>query len=280
MLLLGSLLLPAAGILAAPRRAPAAAEVWCGQLDYGSFAKGAPINISFDASGATATVVLIYDVDAGHNKCSPDHEPGLKVTRNATYMTLAGTGANPDFYSFEGAIDGDNVTGWITSAGQKVGTFTAVKNGPPVVNGCNRCIINECEHWRGELDYPGVSQSAPLNVTISGDTATVDMIFDKNAAGTMCFHDTEPGLTVTRNATHITLGGTGKDPTFYSFGADRQNCELSVPYNIGTTARFLDWEWLLNDSLCATEASIAGDNMTGEITQASSGHRESKQGAT
>ena len=93
MLLLGSLLLPAAGILAAPRRAPAAAEVWCGQLDYGSFAKGAPINISFDASGATATVVLIYDVDAGHNKCSPDHEPGLKVTRNATYMTLAGTGA-------------------------------------------------------------------------------------------------------------------------------------------------------------------------------------------
>ena len=132
LLLLGCLLLPD---LLLPALA-AGPELWCGHLDYGKFAKGAPLNISFDSSGA-ATVGFIFDVDAGGTKCRPQIEPGLKVTRNATHMVLAGT-SSKDFYSFEGAIDGDNVTGWLFDPrvpATKIATFTAVKNGPPVVNG-------------------------------------------------------------------------------------------------------------------------------------------------
>ena len=192
-------------------------------LGGGAFAKGAPLNVTID--GATATVQWIFDHDAGGGKCTGDSETftGLKVTRNATHMALAGTGRNPTFYSFAADISGDKMTGIVETtpgvATSKVGSFTAVRGGLPVTSDCNRCLIHKCEMWRGELDYSPYSKGAPMNVTIAGATARVDMVFDKDASGNVCKLDVESNLKVTRNATHIALAGTGKNPSFYSFVA-------------------------------------------------------------
>jgi hypothetical protein len=118
--------------------AAGAAELWCGSLDYGPYAKGSPLNVSL--TGATATISWVYDTDAGGNTCTHDEEPGLKVVRNSTTIMFDGTGANPDFYSFEAKLDasGTHMTGSVLQSGnpKPVGSFTAVKNGPPNTKKC------------------------------------------------------------------------------------------------------------------------------------------------
>ena len=121
--------------------AGAPAEKWLGSLDYGSYAKGAPFNISI--TGATAVANWVYDTDAGGGSCTPDSEPALKVVRNATDIVLDGSGKNPDFYTFAAKLNsaGDTMTGtvWVSNTGKLApagASFTAKKNGPPNMKKC------------------------------------------------------------------------------------------------------------------------------------------------
>ena len=68
------------------------------------------------------------------------------------------------------------------------------------------------ENWCGEFDYKGFASRAPMNISITGVTATVNQVWDRKAYGChQCCPETELGLKVTRTATHLTLLGNGKD---------------------------------------------------------------------
>ncbi len=131
------MVLLAGGVLAAVAvAAPVASELWYGKLQYGSYAVHAPIN--FTIAGATADASWIYDKDAGGDECVPDNEPSLAVTRNSSFIMMAGTGKNPDFYSFSAHLnaDGTQMNGDMLQGGKPCGTFSAQKNGAPVVKKC------------------------------------------------------------------------------------------------------------------------------------------------
>ena len=79
------------------------------------------------------------------------------------------------------------------------------------------------EHWCGEFDYPGgFATKAPMNISIApnGTTATIHWVWDRKAHGCYnCCPETEPGLLVARNTSHLTLLGNGTVSQYYSFEA-------------------------------------------------------------
>lgn len=91
-----------------------------------------------NSTGETAEAKWIYDKDAGGNTCVPDSEPGLKVSRNTSFIMMAGTGQNPDFYSFSADLsaDGTEMNGNILQGQTPQGTFSAKKGGAPVFKKC------------------------------------------------------------------------------------------------------------------------------------------------
>ena len=118
-------------------RSTAGPEHWCGVFDYEGFASGAPMNISIDDDGATATVNQVWDRKAhGCHSCCPELEAGLNVTRTTTHIAFLGDeGSTSQYYSFEAAFSavGDRMAGNITHGGRTYGSFAAQRNGCPTI---------------------------------------------------------------------------------------------------------------------------------------------------
>ena len=117
-------------------RSAAGPERWCGVFDYEGFASGAPMNISIDGAGATATVNQVWDRKAhGCHSCCPEVEAGLNVTRTATHIAFLGDEGVAQYYSFEAAFSaaGDGMAGNITHGGRTYGSFAAQRIGCPTI---------------------------------------------------------------------------------------------------------------------------------------------------
>ena len=74
------------------------------------------------------------------------------------------------------------------------------------------------ESWCGVFDYKGFAAKSPLNISISGATADIAMVWDQKAHGCKhCCAESEDGLKVTRSATHISFQGDGTASDYYTF---------------------------------------------------------------
>jgi hypothetical protein len=81
-------------------------------------------------------------------------------------------------------------------------------------------VVAGLEHWCGEFDYKDFASRAPMNISITGASATVNQVWDRKAHGChSCCPEVEAGLKVTRTATHITLLGKENATQYYSFEA-------------------------------------------------------------
>ena len=58
-----------------------------------------------------------------------------------------------------------------------------------------------------------------MNISITGDTATINQVWDQHQHCGTCCPQVETGLKVTRTATHITLLGDEGKTQYYSFEA-------------------------------------------------------------
>ena len=142
-------LLPASG---------GAASVWRGTLNYGSYIVNEGMNITIDDDG-TASVSYHFTQNSAKQHCVPVHDD-LAVTMAGGNITLR-PGTSGGYYSFEGTISGALMKGSMLSPGagdsasargaaaaagrraswEKVGSFTATKDGPPQPIECLRPTV-------------------------------------------------------------------------------------------------------------------------------------------
>ena len=130
--LVGAMLTTAA---ASPVPARALPAVWAGTLSFDEAnlqTKDVPLNVTIRlGQPATAGFSWYFTRSAGTEICRGQLEPTLAWSVSSSgLVTAEGTGANPDFYSFQGQLDGttDTINGTIyhppLSQKQACGSFT------------------------------------------------------------------------------------------------------------------------------------------------------------
>jgi hypothetical protein len=137
-----------------------AQQQWAGTLSFDDESLATtdvPLNATTGASAASFS--FYFNRNSGGRRCAHQLEPSLQWSLNGSEATALGDGADPNFYTYQGALsaDGGAIVGGVVyhppfSARQRVGTFTLRK-----VNATNPQMPSPCTaHASGGANPTGL----------------------------------------------------------------------------------------------------------------------------
>ena len=174
------------------------ASLWVGVIsfDEGSLqTEDAALNVTLTRTKATTQTAAFrwaFTRDSAGTPCVLQFEPTLTWSANATDAIAEGTGANPDFYSFQGKID--PASGWINgtvyhppfSARVRAGSFAIHPVTPTTPAVPSHCI----PHPVPPSPSPGAQNPpiwpAPAEFVAAAPSVGVQAILDASALTLVC----------------------------------------------------------------------------------------------